>query len=236
MLTTGEILKNKREEKGLSASRLAENLNVSQPYVTAIENNTKRPSKDYLQNIYNEFLFTNNEKIAIEEYEKFRRLPIDIQEKLIFLEKNNQKKVMQSNLKPLSEEEFIEMPVKAKASAGNGYINFEDTLYTRLIRRGNFCQDCYLIEVAGNSMEPLIQDGSFVIVDPHQTEYIANKIYVVKVGEETFVKRVLIKEEAQVMILKSVNTDYDDVYIAGRELENVKLLGRAIKFVYEGNL
>lgn len=38
------------------------------------------------------------------------------------------------------------------------------------------------------------------------------------------------------MILKSINPDYDDVYIAGKELENVKLLGRAIKFIYEGNL
>lgn len=141
-----------------------------------------------------------------------------------------------SNTRPLTEDDFIEMPVRAKASAGNGYINFEETLYTKLIRRGNFCQDCYLIEVAGNSMEPLIADGAFVIVDPHQTEYIANKIYVVKIGEETFVKRILIKEEAQVMILKSINPDYDDVYIAGKELENVKLLGRAIKFVYEGNL
>lgn len=236
MLTTGEILKNKREKKGLSASKLAENLNVSQPYVTAIENNIKRPSKDYLQNIYNEFLFTNEEKIAIKEYESFRRLPKEIQEKLIFLQENNKKKIMQSNIKTLTENDFIEMPVRAKASAGNGYINFEETLYTKLIRRGNFCQNCYLIEVAGNSMEPLIADGAFVIVDPYQTEYIANKIYVVKIGEETFIKRILIKEDIQVMILKSINSDYDDIYIAGKELANVKLLGRAIKFIYEGNL
>ncbi|MCJ8341401.1 MAG: XRE family transcriptional regulator [Cetobacterium sp.] len=236
MLTTGEILKNKREKKGLSASKLAENLNVSQPYVTAIENNIKRPSKDYLQNIYNEFLFTNEEKIAIKEYESFRRLPKEIQEKLIFLQENNKKKIMQSNIKTLTENDFIEMPVRAKARAGNGYINFEETLYTKLIRRGNFCQNCYLIEVAGNSMEPLIADGAFVIVDPYQTEYIANKIYVVKIGEETFIKRILIKEDIQVMILKSINSDYDDIYIAGKELANVKLLGRAIKFIYEGNL
>lgn len=85
-------------------------------------------------------------------------------------------------------------------------------------------------------MEPLIQDGAFVIVDPHQTEYIANKIYVVKVGEETYVKRVIINREAGVMVLKSINPEYEDKYIMGKELENVKLLGRAIRFVYEGNL
>ncbi|MGL5209005.1 S24 family peptidase [Cetobacterium sp.] len=80
------------------------------------------------------------------------------------------KNLLISNIKPLTEDDFIEMPVRAKASAGNGYINFEEILYTKLIRRGSFCQDCYLIEVAGNSMEPLIADGAFVIVDPHQTE------------------------------------------------------------------
>lgn len=236
MLTTGEILKTKREERGISASKLAEVLKVSQPYVTAVENNVKRPSKDYLNNIYSEFNFSKDETNAIEKYEQYRRLPEDVQKKLIFLEKNNQNRVIESNIRTLSEDDFIEMPVKAKASAGNGYINFEDTLYTKLIRRGNFCQDCYLIEVAGNSMEPLIQDGSFVIVDPNQTAYIANKIFVVKVGDEVFVKRILIQQEAGLMILKSINPDYDDLYIAGKELETVKLLGRAIKFVYEGSL
>lgn len=235
MRTTGDILKEKRIKKNYSADRLAEELEVSQPYVTSIENNKKNPSKNFLKNVYKLLDFTKNEIDEINAYEEFRRLPEKIQKELVRLKKQKFKSVT-GNTKILVEDDFVEMPVKAKASAGNGYINFEDTLYTKLIRRGNFCQDCYLIEVAGNSMEPLIQDGSFVIVDPHQVEYIANKIYVVKVGEETFVKRVLIKEEAEVMILKSINPDYEDVYIAGRELSNVKLLGRAIKFVYEGNL
>lgn len=236
MRTTGDILKEKRNKKNYSADRLAEELEVSQPYVTSIENNKKNPSKNFLKNVYKLLDFTQNEIDEINAYEEFRRLPEKIQKELVKLKKQKSKSVVTGNTKILIEDDFVEMPVKAKASAGNGYLNFEDTLYTKLIRRGNFCQDCYLIEVAGNSMEPLIQDGSFVIVDPHQVEYIANKIYVVKVGEETFVKRVLIKEEAEVMILKSINPDYEDVYIAGRELETVKLLGRAIKFVYEGNL
>lgn len=236
MLTTGEILKIKREEKGISASRLAEILNVSQPYVTAIEKNTKRPSKEYLNNIYIEFIFTKKEKEDIEEYEKFRRLPLEVQNKLIMFEKNNQKKVIETNMKGLTEDDFTEMTIKAKASAGNGYINFEETLHTRLIRNGSFCHDCYLIEVSGNSMEPLIQDGAYVIVDPNQREYVANKIYVVKVGEETYIKRIVIQSEIEMMVLKSINPDYEDMYIVGKELGNVTLLGRAIRFVYEGNL
>lgn len=223
----GNYLKNFLDKKGFKLEYAADEIGVSFGLLGHYINGRRSPSYKFLQKFYKAFNIDNLEQKRIMELVEIDKLPSEMK---------TLKNQLESNIRPLTEDDFIEMPVRAKASAGNGYINFEETLYTKLIRRGNFCQDCYLIEVAGNSMEPLIADGAFVIVDPHQTEYIANKIYVVKIGEETFVKRVLIKEEAQVMILKSINTDYDDVYIAGRELENVKLLGRAIKFVYEGNL
>lgn len=228
----GNYLKEFLEKKGYKLEYAADEIGVSFGLLGHYINGRRSPSYKFLEKFFKAFNINQLEQKRIMELVEIDKMP----EELKKIRVNKEKQQSVPNGKSLTEDDFIEMPVKAKASAGNGYINFEDTLYTRLIRRGNFCQDCYLIEVAGNSMEPLIQDGSLVIVDPHQTEYIANKIYVVKVGEETFVKRVLIKEEAQVMILKSINTDYDDVYIAGKELENVKLLGRAIKFVYEGNL
>lgn len=214
----GITIKKLREEKGYTQLELAKEANIGSGTLGDIESGRNKSTVKTIDKIAKALKLTTEEKNRLDNAFMGRKV------------------LSTSNTRPLTEDDFIEMPVRAKASAGNGYINFEETLYTKLIRRGNFCQDCYLIEVAGNSMEPLIADGAFVIVDPHQTEYIANKIYVVKIGEETFVKRILIKEEAQVMILKSINPDYDDVYIAGKELENVKLLGRAIKFVYEGNL
>lgn len=218
MDTLNITVKKLRESRNMSMEELANKAGVSKGIIGEIERDKTKSTLKTLDKIAKALELTTEEKNRLDNAFMGRKiLPI-------------------SNTRPLTEDDFIEMPVRAKASAGNGYINFEETLYTKLIRRGSFCQDCYLIEVAGNSMEPLIADGAFVIVDPHQTEYIANKIYVVKIGEETFVKRILIKEEAQVMILKSINPNYDDVYVAGKELENVKLLGRAIKFVYEGNL
>lgn len=223
----GNYLKNFLDKKGFKLEYAADEIGVSFGLLGHYINGRRSPSYKFLQKFYKAFDIDNLEQKRIMELVEIDKLPSEMK---------TLKNQLESNTRPLTEDDFIEMPVRAKASAGNGYINFEETLYTKLIRRGNFCQDCYLIEVAGNSMEPLIADGAFVIVDPHQTEYIANKIYVVKIGEETFVKRILIKEEAQVMILKSINPNYDDVYVAGKELENVKLLGRAIKFVYEGNL
>lgn len=218
MDTLNITVKKLRESRGMTQIQLAKKANIGSGTLGDIESGRNKSTVKTIDKIAKALELTTEEKNRLDNAFMGRKiLPI-------------------SNTRPLTEDDFIEMPVRAKASAGNGYINFEETLYTKLIRRGSFCQDCYLIEVAGSSMEPLIADGAFVIVDPQQTESIANKVYVVKIGEETFVKRILIKEEARVMILKSINPDYDDVYIAGKELENVKLLGRAIKFVYEGNL
>lgn len=228
----GNYLKTFLEKKGYKLEYAADEIGVSFGLLGHYINGRRSPSYKFLEKFFKAFNISEVDKKKIMELVEFDKMPDELKK----LRLNNSKNEPISNIKLLTEESFIEMPVKAKASAGNGYINFEDTVYTRLIRKGTFSQDCYLIEVAGNSMEPLIQDGALVIVDPHQIDYIANKIYVVKVGEEIFIKRIIIKEEAQVMILKSINTDYDDVYIAGKELENVKLLGRAIKFVYEGNL
>ena len=151
------------------------------------------------------------------------------------MEKEN--KTLKSNAKILIDESIINIPVMAKASAGNGYINFSNQpLYNKLIRKNGFHEHCYLIEVSGNSMEPLIQDGAYVVVDPYQTDYIEGKVYVLKYADEVYIKRVILKPEAKVMILKSINPDYEDIYIPADQSDQIKIIGRAVKFIYEGNL
>lgn len=162
---------------------------------------------------------------------------IEVFKKLGFVDEDLILGKEKSNVKILTDDTLISIPVMAKASAGNGYINFSNQpLYNKLIRKNGFHEHCYLIEVAGNSMEPLIQDGAFVVVDPYQTDYIENKVYVLKYGDEVYIKRVILKSEANLMILKSINPDYEDIYITGDESEQIKIIGRAVKFIYEGNL
>lgn len=157
---------------------------------------------------------------------------IDIFKQLDFIDND-----LKPNAKILSDEIFISVPVRAKASAGNGYINFSDQpLYNKMIRKNGFHEHCYLIEVAGNSMEPLIQDGAFVVVDPYQTNYIENKVYVIKYEEEVYIKKIILKTEAKIMILKSINPAYEDIYISADQADQIKIIGRAVKFIYEGNL
>lgn len=48
---------------------------------------------------------------------------------------------------------------------------------------------CNMIGVRGESMEPTLQDGAWILVDRRRTEPRAGKVFVVRVGDETLVKR-----------------------------------------------
>ncbi|MGL5123405.1 MAG: XRE family transcriptional regulator [Fusobacteriaceae bacterium] len=209
-----------RETRGITQLQLAEKAKVGSGTIGEIESGKRRCTIKTLDKIAVALNLTKEEKNILDNSFMGRALST----------------ISQSNTKSLTNDDFIKLQVRAKTSAGNGYVNFENISYPKIIRKGNYNKECYLIEVVGDSMEPLILDGSFVIVDSLQIEYVPNKIYIVCFKDEIFIKRVLINEEAKVMILKSVNTNYEDMYIIGKDMQNVKLLGKAIKFIYEGNL
>lgn len=205
---------------------IAEQTGASTSAVGHYKTGARTPKDDFIDNFIKAFHLKDEEIQKIRMAVAVDRTPEIIKEQY-----------MKSNARLLPEETLISIPVMAKASAGNGYINFSNQpLYNKLIRKNGFHEHCYLIEVAGNSMEPLIQDGAYVVVDPYQTDYIEGKVYVIKYGDEVYIKRVILKTDANLMILKSINPDYEDIYITGEESEQIKIIGRAVKFIYEGNL
>ncbi|MGL5655379.1 MAG: LexA family transcriptional regulator [Fusobacteriaceae bacterium] len=191
----------------------------------------RTPKDDFIENFIKAFNIGEIEAKKIKMLVMEDRTPEPILKKIKKLE--NQ---LTGNAKILVDEDFIDIPVRAKAAAGNGYINLEECIYTIKVRRNGYHKDCYVIEVAGSSMEPLIDDGAFVIVDPLQTQYIKDKVYVVKYNDEVYIKKVEIDEKSNFMVLKSVNPNYENLYIPGNEAQLVTILGRAIKFYHEGNL
>ena len=87
MKTTGEIIKRKREELGITAEKLGEMIGVTQAYVTMSETNTTKPSKAFLEKVKEILNITAEEEKEIKEYEEFRRLPEKFQKRLLSLEK-----------------------------------------------------------------------------------------------------------------------------------------------------
>ena len=151
------------------------------------------------------------------------------------MEKESQLKLT-SNAVILDKSQFIYVPVYGKASAGNGYINMDTVLYDKLIHINGYSHDSFLIEVSGDSMEPTILDGEFVLVDPTRTEICEGKIYVITYNNETYIKMIEKHEEDEIVLLKSVNQKYRDKVIKKEEFENVKIEGRVVKVISERNL
>ena len=147
-----------------------------------------------------------------------------------------EEKIEKSNAVILDKSQFIYVPVYGKASAGNGYINMETVLYDKLIHINGYSHDSFLIEVSGDSMEPTISDGEYVLVDPTSIEICEGKIYVITYNNETYIKMIEKHEEDEIVLLKSVNQKYRDKIIKKEEFENVKIEGRVVKVISERNL
>lgn len=141
-----------------------------------------------------------------------------------------------SNAVFLDKSQFISVPVYGKASAGNGYINMETVLYNKIIHINGYSHDSFLIEVSGDSMEPIILDGEFVLVDPTFIEICEGKIYVITYNDETFIKMIEEHKEDGIVLLKSINQKYRDKIIKKEEFESVKIEGRVVKVISERSL
>lgn len=223
----GSILKNKRREIGYSLEDVK--ILLKKEYKIDLDNsNISRYENGTVKNMNAAYLR------ALCKINNINYIPIF--EELGYLDIKSQiNSNIKSNVKEINEE-LIKIPVKALASAGNGHLNFEENIKTVIIRKNGFDSNCYLIEVVGNSMEPLIQDGSYIVVDPKETEIIDNKIYIIELNNQIYIKKVIKNIQLKIIILKSINPAYEDIYITEEMLNHFDIKGRAIKFILEGKL
>ena len=81
-----------------------------------------------------------------------------------------------------------------------------------------------LIEVRGDSMEPTLREGDTLLVDENDTALMEGLIYVVTLGDELLVKRIL--KDLDGIWLKSDNPHYDKTLIDGDKIRRLSVRGR----------
>ena len=214
MNTLAIIVKQLREEKGITQLELAKKAGIGSGTLGDIETGRSRGSRKTLDKIIKALQLNETERLKIDS---------------AFLGRNL------SNARK-TDDILIKIPVRAIASAGNGCLNFEENIKSIAIRKNGFDSNCYLIEVSGTSMEPLIQDGAYIVVDPREVDIIDGKIYVVTFDGQTYIKKVFRNEQLKAIILKSVNPQFEDIYIVEEMLNRFSVKGRAVKFILEGKL
>ena len=213
-MTFGKILKEIRLKNGDSLQRLAEKTEIVFTYIDKIEKGTRPINKDNLEKF-------------IKVYQLYKKQ----------FEKAYLDEIMPESLKGSTfnmEEQKVNtviLPVYGKASAGNGYINLEQEIYYFPIKKGDFSDRSFLVEISGNSMEPTLEDGDYALVDPDNIDYVKNKIYVVTYNDESFIKRMVMDAKSKIVMLKSDNPEYEDILITKDMQVYLKIEGRVVQVI-----
>lgn len=210
----GEIFKEIRLKNNDSLRGLGEKIDMSFSYIDQIEKGLRPINKDILEKF-------------IKVYPLYKRQ----------LEKAYLDEIMPESLKGSTfnmEEQKVNtviLPVYGKASAGNGYINLDQEIYYFPIKKGDFSDRSFLVEINGNSMEPTLEDGDYALVDPDNIDYVKNKIYVVTYNDESFIKRMVVDDKSKIVMLKSDNPEYEDILITKDMQAYLKIEGRVIQVI-----
>lgn len=137
--------------------------------------------------------------------------------------------------------DLIELPYfeETYASAGGGSLNYNEqkkpmAFDKKFLERQlgiTIFKNLHIINAVGNSMEPTIQEGELLFINPFENEFNHIKdggIYVIICGNSTFVKRVSHNPINGVTKLISDNSAYPEMEITGQEFESCTIIGRVV--------
>ncbi|WGM54835.1 putative repressor protein CI [Fusobacterium phage vB_FnuS_FNU4] len=213
-MSFGKTFKEIRLKNNDSLRGLGEKIDISFSYIDQIEKGLRPINKDILEKF-------------IKVYPLYKKQ----------LERAYLDEIMPESLKGSTfnmEEQKVNtviLPVYGKASAGNGYINLDQEIYYFPIKKGDFSDRSFLVEISGNSMEPTLEDGDYALVDPDNIDYVKNKIYVVTYNDESFIKRMVVDGKSKIVMLKSDNPEYEDILITKDMQVYLKIEGRVIQVI-----
>ena len=211
------ILKKLREKKGITQQKLVELSGLGQGTIGDIERGKiKRGSPKTLEKIAGALNLTEDEKIELFSV----LVPKDIAIKLKQDEVIEKQKI-----------DIVQVPVYGKVSAGNGELLIDDAQILRYIpmAKGTVPKGAFFLEINGDSMEPTLHDGETALVNPNDIDYIENKIYVSVLHDEGYIKRIVIDENAIMLI--SDNPKYRPIFVREEEKDYFRIIGRVIKVV-----
>ncbi len=211
----GEYIKKIREMKNLGTNQLAKKIGFNASNITKLEKGEMATAHPIiLQKIAKALKIDYKDLYSIlgyltsEDYEDFNSI--------------------------INSSEAITIPIYGIVSAGVGYLNFENEGKSlTIINNFDLDKNSFAMRVDGNSMEPEIIEDSYVLIDPTQCDYreLNNKIVVSRYDGEVYVKRVMTYDD--LVILRSINPEYEDIIIQGDDFENLECVGKVVKVLYE---
>ena len=144
---------------------------------------------------------------------------------------------------PAIEEEEIVVPLypDVQVSAGFGvepgeerkvYVKFSYEFARKFLKLTS-PNGLELVPVIGNSMEPTIPSGVMAVIKLYEKEGVIydGGIYIIRIDNELFIKRIIRDPLKNRLILKSDNPDYEPIVVEEEDLDRVKIIGRFITYI-----
>nr|DAP31794.1 MAG TPA: Repressor protein CI [Caudoviricetes sp.]DAR69318.1 MAG TPA: Repressor protein CI [Caudoviricetes sp.] len=205
-----------RKDSNFTIEEMAKRLEISTSYVNEIEKGRRKISKK----IYNKLIgkFPDYKKELERTY-------------LISILSNTDIKTK------IEVPKSVKLPVYGLASAGNGEIDAEHYEMREFLLPSDFKmpRGLFVLEIDGDSMEPVLYDRDKVLVDPNLCptsiegwKNLNKKITIVSIDDKRFVKKVVFKKGK--MFLYSFNEDlYPELEI--KEYEEIYCVGVVSKLI-----
>ncbi|MGT2923445.1 XRE family transcriptional regulator [Streptococcus canis] len=245
MRTNDEIIsliQEKVDEKGISMSELARRVGIAKSTMSRYFNKTREfplnRANDFSRvlNITPEFLL-GIQKEAVKETPEivsiYNQLEQPRQEKVLSFaneQLEEQSKVVSMFDKKLEEEDYINDYVEGLVAAGNGTFQ-EDNLHMEVRLRASDVPEEYdtIAKVAGDSMEPLIQDNDLLFIKV-SSQVDMNNIGIFQVNGKNFVKK-LKRDYDGAWYLQSLNKSYEEIYLS--KDDDIRTIGEVVDIYRE---
>lgn len=133
-------------------------------------------------------------------------------------------------------DEFIHVPrYDVQASAGNGSLVHDESVVDHLAFKRDWVvrtlgldpKRLALIDVAGDSMSPTINDGDLILLDTRPEQSRTEGIYVINLCGSLLVKRIRMRLSGVVDVV-SDNERYGTETISGEQLTSLQIVGRVV--------
>lgn len=238
----GNRIKELRKNNGLTLEELADALNKNYPdtinfnkgKISKWENNKEEPRLSSVKILADFFdvpldYFNGIDLAETEILPIYSKLSKDRQEKVLYFAKEQleeqEASVVPSIFEKSQDDNYITDYVEGLVAAGHGTFQ-EDNLHMEVRLRSNDVPDRYdtIAKVAGDSMEPLIEDNDLLFIKITSQVEI-NDIGIFQINGKNFVKK-LKRDYDGSWYLQSLNSGYEEIHLT--ENDDIRTIGEVV--------
>lgn len=244
----GNRIKELRKNNGLTLEELADALNKNYPdtinfnkgKISKWENNKEEPRLSSVKILADFFdvpldYFNGIDLVEAEILPIYSKLSKDRQEKVLYFAKEQleeqEASVVPSIFEKSQDDNYITDYVEGLVAAGHGTFQ-EDNLHMEVRLRSNDVPNKYdtIAKVAGDSMEPLIEDNDLLFIKV-TSQVDINDIGVFQINGKNFVKK-LKRDYDGSWYLQSLNSGYEEIPLS--EDDDIRTIGEVVDIYREG--